>query len=545
MSRIRIILLILVLTTLSLNACAPTAAPTEAPVTTKAPEPTKVSEPIKELEPTKEIVEPTEIPIVAKDTLIIAQSVDPHWLNPYDPTAPYLTIMTQICEPLIFWSMDADGNAYIKKHLATDYRWLDETTIQFDLREGIFFSNGEPLNSEAAKVSIELLFSSLNYSQWLEGLLDHVQIVDDNTITIFLTKPSAIVESVLAWGSQMIAPKDYAERGYDEMVLSPVGTGPYIFKEHVADDHVTLVVNPTYWGGTPRFKEVIIRTIPDETARVAALEAGEIDIATFIPLSAVSRIEGNPDLEVRSVPGTRQFATHFATYNPKGEPLKDVRVRLALNYAVDRAGMCEQIFEGRCTPMAGQYLVNTQFGYNPNLEMYPYDPEKAKELLAEAGYSNGFEVDHTYTVGRYPLDKQAGEAISSYLRAVGLTVNEMAVDYPEWARQFEATQSTALYTVGFNFGQEGLLCLNSYLPGVRFRTSEVPSAFDVAVTDAGKTLDQAERIKLMQDAMIAINEEPIAIYLYSLDDLYGVQKWVEGFKPRPDQSIRLYEWAID
>jgi peptide/nickel transport system substrate-binding protein len=328
------------------------------------------------------------------------------------------------------------------------------------------------------------------------------------------------------------------------MVQSPVGTGPYVFREHVSDDHIALDANPNYWGGTPMYKEVIFKIIPDDTARVAALEAGEVDIATFLPGSAASRIEENPNLKLVTHASLRQFATHFATYNPKAVPLRDVKVRTALNYAIDKAGMCEKLFGGRCTPMDGQYLSYLHLGYNPNLKMFPYDPELAKKLLAEAGYPNGFEVDYTYTNGRYPQDKQAGEAIASYLRAVGLTVNENAVDYAEWARQFDNKQSTALYTVGFNFGLDGYLSLSSYLPDQRFRTSIMPAAFDEAILAASKTMDLAARVKLLQDAEAAINKEPFAIYLYSLDDLYGVQNWVEGFQARSDQTIRLIDWAI-
>jgi len=120
-----------------------------------------------------------------------------------------------------------------------------------------------------------------------------------------------------------------------------------------------------------------------------------------------------------SIPSLRQFATYFDTDNPKAKPLLNAKVRLALNYAVDRAGMCKTLFSGRCVPMDGQFLSKFQSGYDPSLKMFPYDPEKAKQLLKDAGYPNGFEAEITYTTGRYPLDKQAGEAVAGYLRAVG------------------------------------------------------------------------------------------------------------------------------
>lgn len=482
----------------------------------------------------------------AKDSLIVAQSVDPPNLDPYNTTAPYVSVFAQICEPLMYWDTDENGNAFIRMLLATDYQWLDEVTLQFKLREGVTFSNGESFNAEAAKVSLEQLFVAFNYSQWLEGMLKEVQIVDDYTVNIVLTEPSGFIPSILAMGSFQIAPKDFQERGAEAFNQSPVCTGPWVFEEHAKDDRITLTANPNYWGGTPKFKSLIIRIIPDDNARVAALEAGEVDIATNIPLAAASRIEGNENLQLLSIPSLRQFAVFFDTDNPKAEPLKDVRVRQAMNYAVDRVAMCEQLFAGRCTPMEGQFLSRYHSGYNPALEIYPYDPERAKQLLAEAGYPDGFEAEITYTVGRYPQDKQAGEAIAAYLRAIGLTLTEQAVDFPEWARQFDARprQTTAFYIVGFLFGQDGLLSLRSYAPEARFRTSPMPAAFDEALEKASSTQDEAERVKLLQDAMQAIHDEPFAVYLYSLDDLYGAQEWVEGFKPRPDQVVRLTGMSV-
>jgi len=529
---IRFLTLIVALWLLAV-ACAPSPTPVPAPPTAVPPTaaPTKV---------------PTATTVPMKDVLIVAQSVDPRTLDPFETTVPYVNVFAQICEPLIYWDSDAEGNAVIKKHLATDYKWLNETTLQFKLRPGVTFSNGEPFNADAAKLSLEELFKAFNYSQWLTDMLKEVQIVDPMTVNVVLTKPAGYITSVLAMGSFQVAPKDYTTRGRETFIQSPVCTGPWVFKEHKKDDSITLTANPNYWGGTPKFKTIIFRIIPDDNARVAALEAGEIDLAVNVPLAAASRIEANNKLKLVSRPSLRQFATFFDTDNAKAKPLHDVRVRLAMNYAVDRAAMCKQLFAGRCTPMDGQFLSKFHYGYNPNLKMYPYDPAKAKDLLKQAGYPDGFEAEFTYTVGRYPQDKQAGEAIASYLRAVGLKITEKAVDYAEWARQFDARprQTTAFYTVGFLFGQDGYLSLLSYLPGVRFRTSIMPAAFDEAVQKAGTTTDEAQRLKLLQDAMKAINEEPFAIYLYSIDDLYGLQSWVTGFTPRPDQTLRLTNMGV-
>ena len=482
----------------------------------------------------------------ARDTLTIAQFVDPPNLDPYNTTAPYISVFAQICEPLIYWDSDASGNAVIKRLLATDYRWLDDTRLQFKLRPGVRFSNGEPFNAAAAKFSLEQLFAAFNYSQWLKDLLKEVTVVDDQTVVLALTKPAGYVVSVLAYGSFQVAPKDFQTRGKDAFNQSPVCTGPWVFKEHRKDSHITLTANPTYWGGTPKFKTITYRVIPDDAARVAALEAGEVDIAPNVPHSAAARVERNSNLRLATIPSLRQFATFIDVANPKAKPLEDARVRLALNLAIDRAAICKQIFAGRCTPKDGQPLSKWHSGHNPALKPYPYDPAQARKLLADAGHPNGFELDYTYTTGRYPLDKPAGEAMASYLRAVGLKINERAVDFPQWAREFDSNPrtTTAIFTVGFLFSQDGYLSMLSFAEGRRFRTSVMPKAFDAAMDQAAKATDDGARTKLVQDAMTALNREPFAVYLYSIDDLYGIQSWVQGFAPRPDQTVRLGSMGV-
>jgi peptide/nickel transport system substrate-binding protein len=542
-------------------ACAPAAAPTSAPppptaappaaaVPTQAapaqpaptqPAPTQAAAATK-VPPTA--VPPTSAPV--KDTLVVGQTVDPPNLNPYETTAAYANVYANIMEPLMYIDKDANGNATFKMLLATDYKWLDTTTLQFKLRPGVTFSNGEPFNADAAKFSLEQLFSAFSYTQWLQGLLKQVTIVDPMTVNVVLTKPASIVPTIIAMGGYQVPPKDFAARGKDAFNAAPIGTGPWVFKDHVKDDHITLTANPNYWGGTPKFKQILYRIIPDDNARVAALEAGEIDLTPNVPYPAADRIAGNKSLQLITTPSLRNFATFFDTDNPKAKPLLDVKVRQALNYAIDRAGMCKTLFSGRCTPLDGQYLNKTQAGYDPTLKPFAYDAAKAKQMLADAGYASGFEVDFTYTAGRYALDKEAGQAIAGYLRAVGLTVNEKAVDFPEFAREFEAKprQTTALYQLGFLFGQDGYLTYLSYMPGIRFRSAPMPATFDDNLAKVGNAPDEATRIKLLQDIEKSINAEPFAVYLYTIDDLYGAQSWVTGFAPRPDQTIRLTTMGV-
>jgi len=476
----------------------------------------------------------------AKDTLTIGVQVDPKTLDPFETTATYMSVFAQICEPLIYWDTDESGAPVIKKWLATDYKWLDDVTLQFKLREGVTMSNGEPFNADSAKLSLELLFKAFNYSQWLTDMLKEVQKVDENTVNVVFAEPAPYLISVLAQGSFQIAAEDYEKRGQDDFIQSPVCTGPWVFKEHVKDSHITLTANPNYWAGTPTIQTITYRIIPDDNARVAALEAGDVDLITFVPASALPRLTANQEVPVFQQHILRQVAVFFDTSTPQAEPLKNEKVRLALNYAIDRDAICNQVLAGRCTVMDGQYLTKGHSGYNPELKAYPFDPAKAKELLTEAGYPNGFEIDYWYLQNYKPQ----AEAISGYLRAVGIKVTEKVTDYAEWARSFDAKQMTPLYTLGFLFGTDGYLAMISYVPGARFRTIEMPKAFDDAMAKAEKASDEAERVKLVQEAMKAIHDDPFAVYLYSPVDLYAAQSWVKGFVPRADQTIRLTNMGV-
>ncbi|MCC6175423.1 MAG: ABC transporter substrate-binding protein [Chloroflexi bacterium] len=481
---------------------------------------------------------------ITKDTLTIAQSVDPPKLDPYSTTAPYMNVHQQILEQLMYWDVDADGRPVMKNHLATEWKWTNDTTIQIKLRSGVTFSNGEPFDATSAKLSMEQLFIAVDYSQWLKDLLKEVQIVDPSTINIVLNKPAAYVPSVLAIGSFVVPPKDFAARGADTFNTAPIGTGPWVFKSHVKDSAITLEANPTYWGGTPTIKKIVYRIIPDDAARVAALEAGEVDIAMLLPLTAAQRIQANANVGLRSVSGLRQFVTMFETRTPAGAPLKDVRVRRALNYAVDKVALCKNLFAGYCRPLPGQWLSAGQTGSNPNLEVIPFDAAKAKSLLAEAGYASGLELDITYTVGRYPQDKQAGEAVSSYLRAIGVKVTEKGVEFPEFSRIFGANGMTPLFQWGVLYSQDGYLAMLPFAKGSRFRTSEMPQSFDDLMEKAAVTTDDAARLKLLQDANQALNQEPFGLYLYTLDDLYGVKKEMGAIPVRADQTIKVAAFGV-
>jgi peptide/nickel transport system substrate-binding protein len=486
------------------------------------------------------------VPVAAitKETLTIAQSVDPPKLDPYSTTAPYMNVHQQILEQLLYWDADAEGRPLIKTHLATEWKWTNDTTIQLKLRSGVTFSNGEPFDATAAKLSMEQLFVAVDYSQWLKDLLKEVQIVDASTINIVLNKPAAFAPSVLAIGSFVIPPKDFAARGADAFNNAPIGTGPWVFKGHVKDSNITLEANPTYWGGTPTIKNIVYRIIPDDAARVAALEAGEVDIAMLLPLTAAQRIQANTNVSMLSVNGLRQFLTMFETRTAAGAPLKDPRVRLALNHAVDKVAMCKSLFAGYCRPLPGQWLSAGQTGTDPSLEVIPFDAAKAKSLLAEAGFASGLEMEITYTVGRYPQDKQAGEAVSSYLRAIGIKVTEKGVEFPEFSRVFGANGMTPLFQWGVLFSQDGYLSMLPFAQGSRFRTSEMPQAFDELMVKAATTTDDAARVKILQDANKALNKEPFGLYLYTLDDLYGVKKDIGTIPVRADQTIKVAAFGV-
>jgi peptide/nickel transport system substrate-binding protein len=433
---------------------------------------------------------------------------------------------------------DASGNPI--PWLATEWEWVGEKTLRMKLREGVKFSNGELFDAQVAKYSLDILgLNAPQHATHIGDSYDRTEIIDDYTVDLHVKSKAGAWLSILARGSFVVPPQYVEEIGLEAFANQPIGTGPYIFSEWIRDDHITLDANMDYWGGPPPMDQLVFKVIPEEAARLAALETGEVDIITTISSSSVSRIVGSPEMVAVKSPGLRMFGTFFNEIDYES-PLNNKTVRQALNYAVDKEGLVK-LHGGFASVMTPQWLTPDTFGYNENLEPFPYDPEKAKELLAEAGYPDGFDIKFAYTVNRYPMDKEMGEAVASYLNAVGVRTEQTALEMAEFFRLRREGALGPLEQWGVLTPPDACLTLGSWSEQSTMRKFGSREGLEELIISGCEASDGTEQKEIYTRAIEILADDPFCIYLLIPDDIYGTRSNVVNFQPRIDQVLWLHE----
>lgn len=343
------------------------------------------------------------------------------------------SIQRHMLEPLV----DNDPDGKLIPMLATSWRLIDNFTWEFKLRPNVRFHNGEPFNAEAAKFSVERAQTHpRSLQKAYVSLIKEARAVDDVTLRLITSAPAPDLLSNLANNIYMVPPRYAREAGDEGLARKPVGTGPYRFVEWIRDDRIVLEANPNYWGPKPQATRVTIKPIPEGATRVAALLAGEVDVVEGIPVPDIPRVAKTRGFKVLRKQGPRLIFLAMDTFRDRGgrhpqgspgindgaaNPFKDVRVRQALYYAINTKEIVEQVLGGAAAP-AEQMLPPFMLGYNPKVRRPSYDPSKAKRLLAEAGYPNGFTVRLDVPTDRYVNDREVGLALVGMLSRVGITV---------------------------------------------------------------------------------------------------------------------------
>jgi ABC-type oligopeptide transport system substrate-binding subunit len=312
--------------------------------------------------------------------LVIAQGADITTLDPTQATQIHnLNLFYNIYDALVTWDPKDIGK--LVPELAVSWRSVDPLTWQFKLRQGVSFHNGESFNADAVKFTVDRLITK-GVHQVYGGFstIERADVVDAYTINIVTSKPDPIlVKRFAGYGGQILPPQYIKQVDWKTFAIKPVGTGPYKFVEWVKDDRVVLEANPTYWRGAPKIKKVVWRPIPDNFARVAALTRGEAQIITKVIPDHVSQVEKAGCCRVEHT--LTNLVTVYLVNAQKG-PLANTKVRQALNYAVDKDKIIKELYKGYAIPI-GSGIPNTDFGYNAKIKPYPYDPARARQLLAE------------------------------------------------------------------------------------------------------------------------------------------------------------------
>jgi peptide/nickel transport system substrate-binding protein len=305
------------------------------------------------------------------------------------------------------------------------------------------------------------------------------------------------------------------------------------------------VANENYWQGRSRLDRVVLRDIPDAFTRASALQAGEIDMAMNIPIDLVEQLGTSSDLAVQSVNLGSAMVLQFDIYGPcTPEAVCDQNVRQALNYAIDKEAIVRDLFKGYGAVSPGQQCPPEAFGYCPQVEAYPYDPDQAKALLAEAGYADGFDMTISATSGYFQYDNELAQAISDQLSQVGVNVTIETLEAVAWLGiiegRLEDYHTRGPYLLPWNTYGDCALALEwgteragpySYTPN---------EAWTQAVYQARETFVPEERERLYCEAAQIQKEEAPMVFLVQPPFLVGYNTRVQNFTIRPDQEVFFF-----
>jgi peptide/nickel transport system substrate-binding protein len=446
-------------------------------------------------------------------TLTIGTLVGPQSFNPYKDEVGFAQ---QALEP-VYDTLIRDNNGTLSPDIATSWSYPTPTSFTMKIRSGVKFSDGTPLDATAVKDDLE-------YAKTVNGprtsLLRDITTIttpDATTVDLTLSGPNPSLPLTLSEVMGMlVSPKALRSPSLDQ---DPVGSGPYTLDmaSTVANSRYTYVRNPGYWD--PKafpFDKIVVEVILDPTALVSALRAGQIDVAPGIPATAsAARSAG---VTVLSTPVDFRGLFLFDRAGKVSKPLSDVRVRQAMNYAIDRAAIVKGVANGYGQPTAQIFPPGTD-GYVPALDnAYPYDPAKAKKLLAEAGYPNGF----TLPVLSLSLLDNDLQAIAGYLSAVGIKIQiedqQIANFFPALASQkYPAMMFTYGVQDTFQDAQALLLPSGSYNP---FQTSD--SQVNSLFTAGAAASSGATRQALFRQMSQLVVSQAWFLVAYRLDALYYV-----------------------
>jgi peptide/nickel transport system substrate-binding protein len=411
---------------------------------------------------------------------------------------------------------------------------LDPKTWEVKLRSGITFHNGEPFNADAVVFSIKRIIDPAFNSEQISFFetIQDAEKVDDLTVKIVTKGPDPIMLSRLYW--MKMVPPGYAKDA--NFATAPVGTGPYKFVQWKRGQTITLEANAGYWGPKPPIQQVTYRFVEDPGTRLAGLMAGEFDIITNLLPEFKDQVP-----QAIHVLGLEH---PILILNADSGPTKDVRVRQALNYAVDKDALAEGLFEGFAQVEQGQLLSPSFFGFNENVKPYPYDPEKAKALLKEAGAS-GITIELIGTAGRWLKDRQLIEAVAAYWQAVGINTKVRIFEFTEYLNRLfdRKTRADAIFVAAGNELLDADKSFSAYYRAGGIGSSNSDKTLAALIDGARTETDMAKRASMYHEAVKLAYDNAYFTWLLNIEDIYGVSAKID-WAARVDAKILVKDMKL-
>lgn len=489
-------------------------------------------------------------PVAAQPTqLTIVQPAEATTMDPGRSTQ-VLTVnyFYNLYDSLTRW----DAALQLQPGLATSWKAVNDTTWEFTLRPGVRFHDGSPLTAEDVRATIERnLVPGRTVVTAGFTTIESVQAASPTVVRVVTRKADPLLPVRMAqMGSQILPARLTTDEGAKELARRPIGSGAYRFVEWVKDERLVMEANRDWWGWEgrpPSVDRVVWKAIPDDFPRLVALEKGEVDIVTSVPPDRIRSIAEGRNTRVVSVPSTRTVEFNINSTQP---PLSDKRVRQALHHALDVPAIIRSLFAGLGRPLAGG-LADTDFGFNSALKPSPYDPARARALLAEAGSPGGIDVTLHAGMGTMVNDKQLLEVIADMWAKVGIRtrvammemgarqrmVNERAL--PPGGLLLINVQSTLLDADGSLWR----ILHPTGLGGRYWAGSQPGHRFHEVMEQARYTLDPRKRKALYAEATQLFDDEKPWLELFQEVIVYGTSRRVT-FRPRPDFRLIVSEMTL-
>jgi len=476
-------------------------------------------------------------------TLTIAQGTDAVTLDPHNSTdSPSATVISHVYETLF----ELLPTGEVVPQLATGFEVsADGLVYTFSIREGVVFHDGTPLTAEIVKGSMDRFLDPENafaFSSVLLGRVQQVDVIDDYTVQFTLSSRFAPLVTNLTHNTTAIMLPAAAERFGEDFNANPVGTGPFKFVRWERNIRIDLERFDGYWGEQAGVDRVTFLAVPEDTTRMALVETGEADVAVRVPPADVMRLNANPNVTVENVSSQRTIYIYF---NATMEPFTDRNVRRAINHGVNNHEIAEFIFGGAVRP-SDAAIAPGIFGYTPIGE-YEYDPERARALLAEAGFPDGFDTTLYCPTGRYLRDIQACEAVQSQLADIGVNAD---IETLEWSAYLAFTRRPAdentvpmamlgwgTVTGDADYGLFALFHTSEHVPDGSNRSFYSNSVVDALLDEARGTPDPSLREQLYADILQILFDDAPWLFMHSETQLVAVRDNIAGLVIHPNEQV--------
>ena len=483
----------------------------------------------------------------AQQDLVIAVGTDAVTLDVHAVTdTPTFNVTGHIFETL--FALTPEGN--VAPHLATGYEISDDgRVVSLTLRDDVFFHDGTPFNAEAVKANIERIQDPelANAFATMVSNIHEVEVTGEFTVDFHLPAPFAPLLPHLTHASQaMMAPSNM---DHPELHGNPVGTGPFVLDQWARGESLKLVRNEDYWREPATLDSVTFLPISEGTTRIAMVDSGAAHVAINVPPQDVERIDVLDDVTVHKVDSMRTIYIFFNNYR---EPFTDVRVRQAFNHAIDKQAIVDFVLGG-AGRVSDAAIAPGVFGYNAT-GVYEYDPERARELLAEAGFPDGMNVTLHSPTGRYMQDIQVAEAVQSYLADIGVNAEIITLEWAAYLSEIgrgaeESITQLGLMGWGVSTGDadQGLFNVlhgSQVVPFGSNRSLYSSPRFDELLDAARVETDEEARRGIYAEALEVAFEEAPWMFLHTERQLVAVRDNVEGLNVLPTERIDAYGVSI-